>query len=161
MTRTAYRIADDNVLTVSGRSVCVVVNDDTGERMAFYRSSGRNGGAAAGAWCPVHGFRYAPGYGGVWFVKHSDARKLANDGTEWHRMAAWLTANPPTVGDVVIDFPRWSRTDGRVIMSILREIDTANRYLTFLGVPDRADAPRTPSREIASIRVRVRRSFRA
>lgn len=156
-----FRLADSLSFSVSGRPVVIVINEDTEERQAFYRSSGRNGGAEEGEWCPFHGWRWS--FGTFWFIKRAEGIKRADAGSWQQRAAAWLS---------ITDLPtplrdhKWS---GRVFrdadfagkMRILRSVETCNEWFDFHGVPQREDALRLSGEEMDRMKDDVKFYFRS
>lgn len=95
MSATRWHICDRRAFVTGAgtyyeRLVVVLRDDETGEALAFYRSSGCNGGAERGEWCPFYGLAFHLGVPSVWFVKHDDHFKTLPHWHPWAPAATWL-----------------------------------------------------------------------
>jgi len=154
-----FRLADQIAFTVSNRKVVVVVNDDSGERQAFYQSSGRNGYTAEGEWAPFHGWRIA--FGTFWFIKTGEGQKRATPGS-WEAAACeWLQTAEIPEPTREHDWKPFRDGDFGTKMRILRSVEAMNEWLDFHGVPDRSWAPRLGGAELAHLRSDIKAMARA
>jgi hypothetical protein len=148
----SFRIADDLAFTVSRRRVVVVVNEDTEQRMAFYQSSGRNGGAVAGQWVPFHGF--CTGWGGIWFIKQESGKAAQG----WMAdAAAWLADAELPADTATLDLP-WGTVTPQLRLQTLAHVEQLNGWLQFAGVPQRTDSPRLAGAAAGQLRADLRRA---
>ena len=138
MSSNSFRLADDTSLSIGGRLVVVVVNEETEERSAFYHSSGTHGGADSGQWCPFHGLSLYAGQ--LWFVKAGVDRKLALDDTWEAEAAQWLAAQEipePTITTTGKFHKKGMTTAER--LAILDDLEAAQKWLDFAGCQPRQD----------------------
>lgn len=127
-----FKITKNTVLKVDGRLVCVV-EDDTGYRQAFYQSTGHNGGADQGEWCPFFGlsFSIADSHG-IWFIKQR-GQKTALPGSVNEAMVSWLTDQTLPEPVAVFEFYLWRFGAAERRLSNLRNLMRVNHCLDQLG----------------------------
>lgn len=146
------------------RPIVVLRDEATGEALAFYRSTGWNGGARRGEWCPLYGLAFRLGSAGLWFVKHADRYKTLPCWHPWAHAGLWLaTVDLDQLDRVELDL----EIDNHDVATVRRAAEEAirlNDYMRHQGAPfrhpDDAEAGtwarwRIVTPEVADDRVRV------
>lgn len=150
--------------TYHERPIVVLRDEETGEALAFYRSTGSNGGAGRGEWCPLYGLAFRLGVSGVWFVKHGDREKMLPHWHPWAHAGLWLaTVDLDQLDRVELDIELDVR-DVATVKHAANEAIRLNAYMLHQGAPfrhpDDADQGtwatwRVITSEVAADRVRV------
>lgn len=123
--------------TDSERLILVLRDHETETAHAMYRSTGQNGGAARGQWCPMHGLAFRWGSPGLWFVKRTDYAKAAAYGTPWYDAEPWLASLDVAQLDLVRIDTNWrSLSDLR---EACRNGCMVNAFLRAHGAPFREE----------------------
>lgn len=153
------RIADDAVFTISGRKSCVVVDEDSGRRVAFYESSGKCGGAKKGRWVPFYGLSFNIPTDGFWLIKSASGKSTVPGSLE-DAMCNWLTSQDLEVTYEYKD-GSWWRGDADARIDLVNTMLEINDYLKFLGIEVREDELPTTREEMQPILMDLKAKVRA
>lgn len=143
------RIADDAVFIISGRRACVVVDEDTSRRVAFYESSGKCGGAKKGRWVPFHGLSFHIPSDGFWLIKSASGKSTVPGSLE-EAMCEWLATQDLKV-TYEYDDGSWWQGDAETRIGVVETMLEINDYLKFLGIEVRSDELPTTREEMQQI----------